>query len=132
MSADTTDVAPETKTAEKSAPGRPFTKGDPRAGVGKKGRSGRPKLAFADACKELQRGVVLRKVTKLLNDKTVDPNSAAFQWATNWISKYGERETAKRFEHGGLDGNPIAMELVSAASTARAKLSKLAGAHADG
>jgi hypothetical protein len=68
------------------------------------------KHAVSDECKELQRGVVLRKVKAVLKDKDKGPGDPAWEFATKWISKYGEKETARRFEHGGLDGGPILIE----------------------
>lgn len=76
------------------------------------GSGGRPPIAFAEECKRLQRDVVLPKCQAVLEDPTKGPKDADWQWATRWISKYGEKETAKRFEHGGLDGGPILLEQI--------------------
>jgi len=115
MSADEVSVRPEAKSPEKSPAVRGVAANPSlRARGPAKGapNAGRPKLAFAEKCKALQRGVVMRKVEKCLNDKTLGPGNAAWEWATRWISKYGEKETARRFEHGGLDGGPILLEQI--------------------
>lgn len=101
-------------SAAKTAPGKPFAEGDdPRRGRGPApGTGGRPPIAFAEECKRLQREVILPKCQAVLEDPTKGPKDADWQWATRWISKYGEKETAKRFEHGGLDGGPILLEQI--------------------
>lgn len=108
------DTAPEPeKSAEKSGNAGAFVSGDPRAGRGPAPgapNAGRPPLAFADECKALQRGVVLEKVMKVLNDPEKSPKDPDFQWCVRWISKYGEKETAKRLEHTGADGGPLLLE----------------------
>jgi hypothetical protein len=104
------------KSAPKSAvPGVPFVPNDPRSGRGPAPgapNAGRPPNAFAEQCKTLQRDVILPKCEAVLRDPTKGPKDADWQWATRWISKYGEKETAKRFEHGGLDGGPILLEQI--------------------
>lgn len=54
--------------------------------------------------------MVLEKVTAVLNDTNKGPKDADWQWCTRWISKYGEKETAKRLEHTGADGGPLLLE----------------------
>lgn len=110
----TAPASPEENSAAKSAPGTPFVAGDdPRRGRGAAAgapNAGRPSNAFGEQCKGLQRDVVLPKCEAVLRDPEKGPKDADWQWATKWISKYGEKETAKRFEHGGLDGGPILLE----------------------
>ncbi|MES2524049.1 MAG: hypothetical protein V4617_15185 [Gemmatimonadota bacterium] len=106
------DAAPAEKSAEKSAPGVPFVPGDPRAGRGPAAgapNAGRPPVAFAESCKGLQRGVVLERVTAVLEDPAKGPKDADWQWCVRWISKYGEKETAKRIE-ATLDVGPNLLE----------------------
>lgn len=82
------------KTAAKKARGRPFTKGDPRRGVGKKGASGRKPLAFADECRRLQSETILAKCREAV--ETLPVSSPAYQWAATWISRYGHSDAARR------------------------------------
>jgi hypothetical protein len=109
------DAVPDEKSAEKSAPGVPFVAGDPRAGRGPAPgapNAGRPTNEFSEACKGLQRGVILDKCKEVIADKAKGPKDADWQWAVKWVSKFGESETAKRHEHTGADGAPILLEHV--------------------
>lgn len=56
--------------------------------------------------------MVLPKVRKVLEDANKGPKDADWQWCTRFISKYGEKETARRMELGGLDGGPLMIEHV--------------------
>jgi hypothetical protein len=57
------------KSAENKTRGRPFTKGDPRAGKGKKGRSGRPTNEFRQSLRDLvDSPSVQAAVKKILKD----------------------------------------------------------------
>lgn len=71
--------------------------------------AGRPPVAFAEACKGLQRGVVLERVQQVLEDPAKGPKDADWQWCVRWISKYGEKETARRIE-ATLDVGPNLLE----------------------
>lgn len=83
------------KAAGKPAIGRPFAKGtDARRNTTKAG-PGRTPLPFAQACADLQRGVILEKCRKVLEHPRKGPGFKDWEWAAEWVSRYGEREVAR-------------------------------------
>lgn len=68
---------------------------DPRRGRGpKKGapNAGRPPLAFARECAELQRTTILAKCRTVLTNPRLGPGHDGWEWAATYVSRYGERE----------------------------------------
>lgn len=84
------------------AHGRPFTgHGDPRNGRGPQRGSpnaGRPTTAFAAECGGLQRGEILDRCRVVLTAPGRGPGDPAWQWAAEWVSRYGEREVMKQVD----------------------------------
>ena len=88
------------KTAKKT-PGTPFRKGhDPRRGGGKKGRSGRPKLAFKAECDRIARELVLPKIAAYLEGQK--PDDTDWKWCAEWVVRYATEATVTAPE---LTGN---------------------------
>lgn len=89
------------KSAGKSAKprGRPFAKGEnggargPRKGAP---NAGRPRLEFADECRDLQRDVILAKAAATLRSPKLGPGDDAWEWAATWVSRYGHSDAARR------------------------------------
>lgn len=83
------------KTGDKTGrkPGT-FVKGDPRAGHGVKGRSGRKPIDFIAECHALVDTHVLAACkVKLTSMNADDPG---WRWAAEYVSKYTKSEAPKR------------------------------------
>lgn len=102
------------KSAEKSAPGKPFEKGgDPRQGRGpKKGapNAGRPPSEFKAAMRGLasRRAVMDRLRTLTGGSKKVSDD--VFLKAFKEVTDRGYGKAVQPLEHSGPDGEPIAVE----------------------
>lgn len=85
------------KTAKKTArrgSGKPFQKGDdPRRGVGKKGRSGRPPEQFRRFLARLRRDPEFHDALELA---AKDPNSRGFSSALKTLETYDKNKPATR------------------------------------
>ncbi len=76
---------------------------------GKKGRSGRKPLVFAQACNDLVDTLVLPKVRRKLQQ--MGPDDPAWRWCAEYASKYSKAEVKKPLELSGVDGEPIRFTL---------------------
>jgi hypothetical protein len=98
------------KSARKSAPGRPFTPGDPRRGRGpKKGapNAGRPPDAIRAACRA-SFDARIATLTAFADDDTLDPSVR--MKAIETLAKYGLGTTSENAHaHSGPAGEPIAV-----------------------
>ena len=106
------------KSATKSARGRPFAPGDdPRRGRGpRKGaaNAGAPRKEFADECRDLQRDVILAKAAKTLRDPKLGPGDDAWEWAAQWVSRYGHSDAARRVSLRLEDAEALPDEVLDA------------------
>ena len=95
------------KSAEKSAPGRPFEPGsDARRGKGPpKGapNAGRPPIAFKAECESICNALLLPAIRAYLAEN--DPSDPGYRWAADKMLDYGQGRPVQRVE--GADGKPL-------------------------
>jgi hypothetical protein len=94
------------KTGDKTGrkPGT-FVKGDPRAGHGKKGRSGRKSIDFMAECANLADTDVLEACRAKLLER--NPDDAGWRWAAEYVSRYTKSEAPKRTVVEGDKDKPL-------------------------